>query len=80
MNCPEHLVYGKHGLWVWMYWHDVPRHTIPLRVWLNPLRYQVSFTTLHGKRLFLINQDGQCWGRVKWFFLCKWRALFGAKP
>lgn len=44
MNCPEHLVLKafRGHLWVWVYWHDVPRETIPLRVWLNPLRYEVT--------------------------------------
>ena len=32
MYCPEHKVFGHPMLWVWMYWRDVPRHTIPLRV------------------------------------------------
>lgn len=63
MYCPEHLVFGKLGLWVWLYWHDVPRHSIPLKVWLNPLRYQVSYVR-NGKRLFLINKYGNWAGRV----------------
>lgn len=58
MNCPEHLVFKSRFLWVWMYWHDVPRHTIPMRIWLNPLRYEVS---VHGWRghLFTINREGR---------------------
>jgi hypothetical protein len=79
VNCPEHLVFGKGGLWIWLYYRDVPRHKIPLRVWLNPLRYQVIFAR-NGKRLLILNRDGMCWGRVKWLFIRKWRALFGQTP
>ena len=58
MYCPEHLVLKAFGgrLWVWMYWRDVPRETIPLSVWLNPLRYEVSIHAF-GKRL-TINREG----------------------
>ncbi|WP_439702421.1 hypothetical protein [Frateuria sp. GZRR33] len=58
MYCPEHLVLKAFGgrLWVWMYWRDVPRETIPLRVWLNPLRYEVSIHAF-SKRL-TINREG----------------------
>ena len=45
MYCPEHKVFGSRLVWVWMYWRDVPRETIPLRVWLNPLNYEVSLFT-----------------------------------
>ena len=69
MYCPEHLIFRKGGLWIWLYWHDVPREQIPLRVWLNPLRYQVSYTTQKkGKRLFIINREGMWWGRLYWVF------------
>jgi hypothetical protein len=70
MNCPEHLVYGKHGLWVWLYWYDVPRNLVPLKAWANPLRYQVSYV-LNGKRLFCINREGRWWGRFYWFLIRK---------
>ncbi len=63
MNCPEHKVFGSRLVWVWMYWRDVPRETIPLRVWLNPLNYEVSlFTWTWGngrRRLVTINPRGQ---------------------
>ena len=44
MHCPEHLLFKAFDgrLYVWMYWRDVPRESIPLRVWLNPLRYEIS--------------------------------------
>lgn len=42
MNCPEHLLFKVRGVYVWLYWRDVPRETIPLVVWLNPLRYEIS--------------------------------------
>lgn len=75
MYSPEHLVFGKVGLWVWMYWRDVPRERIPLSVWLNPLRYQVSYVW-RGKRIFQINQNG--WrGQSLSYWL---RKRFGAKP
>lgn len=78
MDCPEHLVLGKSGFWIWLYWHDVPRHTIPLRVWLNPLRYQISYVS-KGKQRFILNREGRWWGNLRWFFICKWRKLFGAQ-
>ena len=70
MHCPEHLVFqagsGKFlRLTLWLYWRDVPRHTIPLRVWLNPLRYQLSAVWRH-RRLFVLNPDGLWWGRLTW--------------
>ena len=72
MNCPEHKVFGSRLVWVWMYWRDVPRETIPLRVWLNPLNYEVSlFTWTWGnsrRRLVTINREGQ-WVRNRiWRF------------
>lgn len=57
MNCPEHKVFNLGGLWVWMYWHDVPRRMIPLRIWLNPLRYEVTLV-VRGRRWFRINRHG----------------------
>ena len=72
MNCPEHKVFGSRLVWVWMYWRDVPRETIPLRVWLNPLNYEVSlftWTWSHRRRcLVTINRRGQ-WVRNRvWRF------------
>lgn len=61
MYCPEHLVFQSRFVWVWMYWRDVPRSTIPLSVWLNPLNYEVSLH-LFGRRV-CINPRGQ-WVRV----------------
>jgi len=78
MNCPEHLVLqaldGR--IWIWMYYRDVPRKSIPLRVWLNPLRYQI--TVDFGKRI-TINPEG-LWNNAIGNFLfahvrpklCKW--------
>ena len=45
MYCPEHKVFVSRLVSVWLYWRDVPRETIPLRVWLNPLNYEVSLFT-----------------------------------
>lgn len=65
MYCPEHKVFGHPMLWVWMYWRDVPRHTIPLRVWLNPMNYEVSvfwppsYKSNSRRRLFTINREGR---------------------
>lgn len=65
MYCPEHKVFGHPMLWVWMYWRDVPRHTIPLRVWLNPMNYEVSvfwppsYKSNSRRRLLTINREGQ---------------------
>lgn len=70
MYCPEHKVFGSRLVWVWMYWRDVPRETIPLSVWLNPLNYEVSiFTPSWGsgrRRLLTINRNGQ-WVRNRWW-------------
>jgi hypothetical protein len=68
MNCPEHLVYMNRFISVWLYWHDVPRELIPLKVWANPLRYEVAFLR-PGQRLFTINREGLWAGRVWWFFV-----------
>lgn len=57
MYCPEHLVLMKGPLSVWMYYADVPRRSIPLRVWLNPLRYQVTWRR-RQKRSIVINREG----------------------
>lgn len=59
MYCPEHKVFGCRFLWVWMYWRDVPREAIPLRVWLNPLNYQVTLQTGYGGRYLTMNREGQ---------------------
>lgn len=59
MYCPEHKVFGSRFLWVWMYWRDVPRETIPLRVWLNPLNYEISLHGLNRSQLLTVNREGQ---------------------
>ena len=67
MNCPEHKVFNVGGLWVWMYWRDVPRERIPLRIWLNPLRYEITFVA-RGRRWFRLNANGRlayAWGNFK---------------
>lgn len=70
MHCPEHLVFqagkGKFlRLTLWLYWRDVPRRTIPLRVWLNPLRYQLTAVS-NFRHLFVLNREGMWAGRVAW--------------
>jgi len=60
MNCPEHKILNIGGFWIWLYWLDVPRERIPLRVWLNPLRYEVSLTAF--RRRFVMNSEGR-WAR-----------------
>lgn len=63
MYCPEHLVCKAFGerVYLWMYWRDVPREKIPLRVWLNPLRYEL-FIRAFG-RVVKINSNGH-WART----------------
>ena len=72
MHCPEHKVFGSRLVCVWMYWRDVPRETIPLRVWLNPLNYEVSLFTWtwshRRRRLVTINPRGQ-WVRDRVWML-----------
>lgn len=78
MNCPEHLVIGGRFGYVWMYWRDVPRETIPLRIWLNPLRYEVILFL--GKRRLKINSYGAWATRIPFALrraLCR---VIGHKP
>lgn len=63
MNCPEHLVIGGRFGYVWMYWRDVPRETIPLRIWLNPLRYELIL--IAGSRRLVINRYGAAASRFR---------------
>ncbi len=68
MYCPEHLVFqagrGKFlRITLWLYWRDVPRHTIPMSVWLNPFRYQINLVS-RFKSLAVINPHGMWWGRM----------------
>jgi hypothetical protein len=78
MNCPEHLVLKAFGgrLWIWLYWRDVPKSSIPLRIWLNPFRYEIAFRV--GKRI-VINREGYLSGTISNLLyayvrprLCKW--------
>ena len=64
MNCPEHLVCKAwdERVYLWLYWRDVPRETIPLRVWMNPLRYEL-FIRLR-RRTITINREGLAAGRI----------------
>lgn len=64
MNCPEHLVFQSRYLWIWMYWRDVPRSTIPLKVWLNPLNYELIVKGFD--RRVVINPNGQWIRGVIW--------------
>jgi hypothetical protein len=48
-------------VYLWMYWRDVRRETIPLRIWLNPLRYELSIRAF--RRLLVINREGK-WARI----------------
>ena len=66
MYCPEHLVFKAFGdrVYLWMYWRDVPREKIPLRVWLNPLRYELSIhVSTRRSRVVTINRSGH-WART----------------
>lgn len=67
MYCPEHKVLLSRFLSVWMYWRDVRRETIPLRVWLNPLNYEITVRTGYGGRRLTINREG------KWIRSRLWR-------
>jgi len=72
VNCPEHLVLKAFGgrLWIWMYWADVPRKSIPLKIWLNPLRYEVSIHAFGGR--WIINRYGLP-AQNAWYRLTHWR-------
>ena len=58
MNCPEHLVFKAFNdhIYLWMYYRDIRRDLIPLRVWLNPFRYEL-FIRMFGRTLTL-NREG----------------------
>jgi len=58
MYCPEHLVLKLFNsrLHLWLIYRDVPRETIPLKVWLNPLRYELNLR-MFGKA-FVITRWG----------------------
>lgn len=77
MNCPEHLVFKSRFLWVWMYWADVPRERIPLRIWLNPLRYEVSLHT--AGRVRVMNREGRAARRIGYRVRKAVCRLFGHK-
>lgn len=57
MYCPEHIIFHRAPIMLTMYWHDVPRHLIPWRVWLNPLRYEVRLT--FPPRQWVLNPNGR---------------------
>lgn len=86
MYCPEHKVFGSAFLWVWMYWRDVPRDTIPWRVWANPLNYEVSvfwppsYSSNYRKQIIHINHEGR-WIRSRIYrFKQVIKRIAGAKP
>ena len=60
MYRPEHSNLEADWCGWWMYWRDVPRETILLRVWLNPLNYEVSFVHMdrsHRRRCLVSSID-----------------------
>lgn len=78
MNCPEHLVLKafRGRLWVWLYWRDVPRETIPLRIWLNPLRYEI---TVHAfGKAWTVNRYGLPAQNAVYRLRTKLSRIFGA--
>lgn len=77
MNCPEHLVFKARWVYVWMYWRDVPRETIPLRIWLNPLRYEVVVCGLG--RHYTINRYGAWVHRLPAKLWAAWCKVFSHK-
>lgn len=77
MNCPEHLVLDKGPLMIWMYYADVPRHTIPWTVWANPLRYDITFRM--GRMRLHINPEGR-WARKASNAVYRVKAALGLVP
>ena len=59
MYCPEHIVFHRYPFMLTMYWQDVPRHRIPWRVWLNPLRYEFRITSAKRNRSWVLNPNGR---------------------
>lgn len=81
MHCPEHLAFKSRncGVMLWLYWKDVPRDTIPLRVWLNPLRYELSVRAFGRRRV--LNREGMVMSRYAFKLRAAWCGFSGGhKP
>eukprot|EP00456_Euglypha_rotunda_P026438 TRINITY_DN21308_c0_g1_i11.p1 TRINITY_DN21308_c0_g1~~TRINITY_DN21308_c0_g1_i11.p1 ORF type:complete len:210 (-),score=17.61 TRINITY_DN21308_c0_g1_i11:158-787(-) len=82
MNCPEHHVLTIGRLSIWMYYVDIARRLIPLKVWLNPLRYQFSWRRDGNKPNLLINNEGHAardLSNLIWSAKQRWRLAFPAE-
>tara|TARA_R100000657_G_C4658788_1_gene102612 strand:- start:246 stop:641 length:396 start_codon:yes stop_codon:yes gene_type:complete len=43
MNCPEQMVLNTRAILIYMIGDaDIPRRCVPLKWWLNPLRYEIT--------------------------------------
>ena len=81
MNCPEQLVLKTRYLYIWMEGSaDIPRKYVPLKEWLNPLRYsfviQKTWLTPHMN----INDSGKYNRKVSNFIFhlkAKFKCTFG---
>lgn len=78
MNCPEQILVSNGLFLIMMHGGaDIPKRLVPLKWWLNPLRYEVIIW-LKPKRI-QINKDGK-WNRLGSNFvykhirpkLCRW--------
>jgi hypothetical protein len=77
MYCPEHLVFKRSWITVYMVGSaDIRREFVPLSWWLNPLRYDVI---IRSPKRIRINEDGRAAGKFSsWMYthvrphLCKY--------
>lgn len=57
MYCPEHILINNSSVMLTMYGSaDIPKRYIPLKWWVNPLRYELIFKT--SKKWRKINPEG----------------------
>lgn len=84
MYCPEQHIFtlGRHpSRWSFSLWFQADQDTrwrfIPLRRWLNPLRYFFYFDT--PWRRFLVNVDGRANLRLA-NFIWRWKIRLGLIP
>jgi len=59
MYCPEQLVLKTNYFYIWMYGSgDVPRKHVPMKWWLNPLRYSFVIQPTRITPHMIINPNG----------------------
>ncbi len=68
MYCPEHLVFRSSYVSVWMYGSaDIRRKFVPMKWWLNPLRYYFVFKKTLITPHMVINNEAKYNNKVRNF-------------